>query len=100
MLQMGENEDEEKPKFASLMPNQSIETINLEEALQMFKLPRVIGQDEEGKDVKTNVGRFGPYVQIDKTYASITHDQIFGLFVFWNFSIRLSVCNIRTVATN
>jgi DNA topoisomerase-1 len=79
MLQMGENEDEEKPRFASLMPDQSIETITLEEALQMFKLPRVIGQDAEGKDVKTNVGRFGPYVQIEKTYASITHEEIFTI---------------------
>ncbi len=79
MLQMGENEDEEKPRFASLMPSQSIETITLEEALEMFKLPRVIGQNEDGKDVKTNIGRFGPYVQIDKTYASITHEDIFTI---------------------
>lgn len=79
MLQMGENEDEEKPRFASLMPSQSIETITLEEALEMFKLPRVIGQNEDGKDIKTNVGRFGPYVQLDKTYASITHEEIFTI---------------------
>ena len=77
MLQMGENEDEEKPRFASLMPSQSLETISLEEALEMFKLPRVVGQNADGKDVKVNIGRFGPYIQIDKTYASITHEEIF-----------------------
>ncbi|TNE35392.1 type I DNA topoisomerase [bacterium] len=79
MLQMGENEDEEKPRFASLLPTQSIETVSLDEALEMFKLPRVIGQNEEGKDVKTNIGRFGPYVQLDKTYASISNEQIFTI---------------------
>lgn len=79
MLQMGENEDEEKPRFASLLPTQSIETVSLEEALEMFKLPRVIGQNEAGKDVKTNIGRFGPYVQLDKTYASISNEQIFTI---------------------
>jgi DNA topoisomerase-1 len=79
MLQMGENEDVEKPRFASLLPTQSIETITLEEALEMFKLPRVIGQNDDGKDVKTNIGRFGPYVQLDKTYASITNEQIFTI---------------------
>lgn len=79
MLQMGENEDEEKPRFASLLPTQSIETISLEEALEMFKLPRIIGQNEDGKDIKANIGRFGPYVQLDKTYASITNEQVFTI---------------------
>lgn len=70
MVQIGEQEDEEKPKFASLQKDQSIQTISLEEALELFKFPKVIGQFE-GKDVKVNKGRFGPYVQIEKTFVSI-----------------------------
>ena len=70
MIQVGETEDEEKPKFASLQKDQSIQTISLEEALELFKFPKVIGQ-YEGKDVKVNKGRFGPYVQIERTFVSI-----------------------------
>ncbi|MCB9224281.1 MAG: type I DNA topoisomerase [Crocinitomicaceae bacterium] len=70
MVQIGEQEDEDKPKFASLQKDQSIQTISLEDALELFKFPKVIGQFE-GKDVKVNKGRFGPYVQIDKTFVSI-----------------------------
>lgn len=70
MIQIGESDDEEKPKFASVQKDQSIQTISLEDALELFKFPKVIGQFE-GKDVKVNKGRFGPYVQIDKTFVSI-----------------------------
>ncbi|MBD3637831.1 MAG: type I DNA topoisomerase [Crocinitomicaceae bacterium] len=74
MIQIGEQEDEEKPKFASLQKDQSIQTISLDEALELFKFPKVIGQ-YEGKDVKVNKGRFGPYVQIDKTFVSIKEEK-------------------------
>ncbi len=70
MVQMGEAEDEEKPTFASLRPGQSIDTITYEEALDLFKLPRDLGE-YEGKILKANVGRFGPYVQWGSTFASI-----------------------------
>ena len=70
MVQIGEQEDEEKPRFASLQKDQSIQTISLDEALELFKFPKVLGQ-YEGKDVKINKGRFGPYVQIEKTFVSI-----------------------------
>ncbi len=75
MVQIGdENEDGEKPLFASLRPNQSIGSITLEEALELFKLPRNLGEFE-GQQVKANVGRFGPYVQIGKTFVSIPKEE-------------------------
>lgn len=70
MVQIGEQDDEEKPKFASLQKDQSIQTITLEEALELFKFPKTIGEFED-KPVKINKGRFGPYVQIDKMFVSI-----------------------------
>ena len=70
MVQIGEQDDEEKPKFASLQKDQSIQTISLEDALELFKFPKVIGQFED-TDVKINRGRFGPYVQIVKMFVSI-----------------------------
>ncbi len=74
MLQKGEVEDEEKPAFASLRPGQSIDTITFEEALDLFKLPRDLGE-YEGKMLKANVGRFGPYVQWGSIFASIKKDD-------------------------
>lgn len=71
MIQIGdEKNDGEKALFASLQQNQSIGSITLEEALELFKLPRTLGE-HEGQTVKANVGRFGPYVQIGKTFVSI-----------------------------
>jgi DNA topoisomerase-1 len=74
MAQIGDTEGEKKAKFASLRPNQSIETITFEEALDLFKLPRELG-DFEDKVVKANVGRFGPYVQHDGKFVSIKEDD-------------------------
>jgi DNA topoisomerase-1 len=62
MIVIGEAEDEEKPKFSSLKADQSLETITLEEALDLFKLPRTLGSFEEN-DVIVNSGRFGPYIK-------------------------------------
>jgi len=70
MAQIGNDKDDEKPQYASLRKEQSIETITLEEALDLFKLPRTLGESE-GNAVKANVGRFGPYVQVGKTFVSI-----------------------------
>ena len=70
LAQIGTPEDNEKPRFANLAPGQSIETITLEEALELFKLPRTLGE-HEGQTVKANSGRFGPYVQLGKLFASI-----------------------------
>lgn len=71
MLQLGDTEGEEKPKFAPLPAGAKIETVTLEEALEAFKLPRLVGQTTDGQDIKANVGRFGPYIQIGKLYVSI-----------------------------
>jgi DNA topoisomerase-1 len=71
MLQIGETESEEKPKFAPMPADTTITTVTLEQALEMFKLPRTVGQTEDGKDIKANLGRFGPYIQVDKLYVSI-----------------------------
>ena len=71
MLQLGSTDDEEKPKFAPMPSGAKIETVTLEQALEMFKLPRTVGQTKDGKDIKANVGRFGPYIQIDKLFVSI-----------------------------
>lgn len=71
MLQIGEAEDEEKPRFAPMPEGAKLETITFEEALEMFKLPRTVGKTNDGKEIKANIGRFGPYIQIDKLYVSI-----------------------------
>lgn len=75
MIQIGdEKEDGEKPQFASLQGTQSISTITLEEALDLFKLPRVVGT-YEGQDIKANIGRFGPYVQFGKLFVSLKKED-------------------------
>ena len=70
MVQIGQATDEEKPRFAQLGKGQSIQSITLEEALELFKLPRTLGEFEDS-EVKVGAGRFGPYVQHDKKYVSI-----------------------------
>lgn len=76
LAQIGETveDSEEKPKFASLRRNQSIETITLEEALDLFKLPMTVGT-YNGKEVIIGVGRFGPYVKLDEQYISIPRTE-------------------------
>lgn len=71
MLQKGEQSDDPKPDFAPLPTGTTIESVTLEQALEMFKLPRLVGQTEDGQDIKANIGRFGPYVQVGKLFVSI-----------------------------
>ena len=71
MLQRGEAEDENKPDFAPLPKNASIDTVNLEQALTAFELPRTVGMTEDGQEIKGNIGRFGPYIQVGKLFVSI-----------------------------
>ena len=73
MIQIGDAEDEEK-RFASLLPHQSITNVTLEEALDLFKLPRALGEFEE-KKVSAAIGRFGPYVRHDGKFVSIKEEQ-------------------------
>lgn len=70
MVQIGDANDEEKPRFAKLKAGQSIETISLQEALELFKLPKTIGVFN-GEEVAINIGRFGPYVKYGEIFASI-----------------------------
>jgi len=70
VVQIGTVEDEEKPRFAQMKKGQSMETITLEEALELFKLPRTLGE-YEGKTVSVGVGRFGPYILHNKVYVSL-----------------------------
>jgi DNA topoisomerase-1 len=70
MIQIGEADDEEKPKFASLLNTQSIHNINLEEALKLFELPKNLGE-YKGETVEANVGRFGPYVKFKEMFVSV-----------------------------
>ncbi|QHU91152.1 type I DNA topoisomerase [Candidatus Saccharibacteria bacterium oral taxon 955] len=75
MLQLGASDDSEKPQFAPMPRGAKIETVTLEQALEAFKLPRLVGQADDGQDIKANIGRFGPYIQVGKLFISIKdHD--------------------------
>lgn len=70
MIQIGDREEEEKPKFATLRGNNSITKITLEEALELFKLPKILGEFD-GNEVAVGVGRFGPYIRYEKLFVSL-----------------------------
>ena len=72
--QIGKQDDEEKPTFASLRTGQDIENITLLEALELFKMPRTVGETEAGETIKANYGRFGPYIQYGKKYVSLKEE--------------------------
>ncbi|MBN1822167.1 MAG: type I DNA topoisomerase [Prolixibacteraceae bacterium] len=76
IAQIGEalNDSDEKPRFASLRPGQSLETISLEEALELFRMPRELGEFE-GKKVNVGIGRFGPYIRHNNKFVSLTKDD-------------------------
>lgn len=74
MVQIGQAGDEEKPVFATMKKRQSTETLTLEEALELFKLPRTLGEFED-KEVSVGAGRFGPYIKHDGKYVSLPKDE-------------------------
>jgi DNA topoisomerase-1 len=74
MVQIGDVNDEEKPRFAKLKSTQSIETITMEEAMELFRLPRNLGRFEN-EDVSVSIGRFGPFVAHDKKFYSLNKDN-------------------------
>jgi len=76
MLQLGATEDKDnKPQFAPMPRGARIETVTIEQALKAFELPRVVGTTEDGQEIKANVGRFGPYIQVGKLFVSMKeHD--------------------------
>ena len=74
-VQIGTKDDEDKPRFAGLLPGQKMDSIELEEALLLFRLPRLLGETPEGEEVAANIGRFGPYVRYGKKFASLTPED-------------------------
>ena len=74
-VQVGTREDEEKPSFASLRPGQNLDRITLDEALELFKLPRTLGETEDGLPVSTNIGRYGPYVRYGSKFVTLRNDD-------------------------
>jgi DNA topoisomerase I len=82
MLQLGEageaaDKAAEKPRFAPLPAGTTLDTVTLEQALPMFNLPRVVGKTEQGEEITADIGRFGPYIKVGKTFVSIKdHDPL------------------------
>ena len=74
-VQIGTKDDEEKPKFAGLRPGQKMNEITMEEALELFKLPRKLGETADGLAVSASIGRFGPYVRYGDKYVSMKEDD-------------------------
>ncbi|MGQ0528256.1 MAG: type I DNA topoisomerase, partial [Panacagrimonas sp.] len=74
-VQVGTKEDEDKPRFASLRANQRIDTITLEQAMDLFKLPRKLGTLPSGEEVEVNIGRFGPYARYGSKFVSLKKDD-------------------------
>jgi DNA topoisomerase-1 len=74
-VQIGTKDDEEKPRFAGLRPGQKMDAINLADAMELFKLPRTLGETQDGESIVANVGRFGPYVKYGSKYASLKEDD-------------------------
>ena len=74
-VQIGTKDDEEKPKFAGLRPGQKMTDIDLASAMELFKLPRKLGETEDGLSVSASVGRFGPYIRYGDKYVSMKEDD-------------------------
>jgi len=74
-VQIGTKDDEEKPRFAGLRPGQRMDSIELKEALELFKLPRGLGESEEGEEIVVSIGRFGPYVRYGSKFVSLKKED-------------------------
>jgi DNA topoisomerase-1 len=74
-VQIGTKDDADKPRFAGLRPGQKMDSINFEQAMELFKLPRKLGQTPAGDEIIANVGRFGPYLKYGAKYASLKTDD-------------------------
>jgi DNA topoisomerase I len=74
-VQIGTKDDAEKPRFAGLRPGQKMDAVSLADAMELFKLPRTLGETAEGEPIVANVGRFGPYVKYGSKYASLKEDD-------------------------
>ncbi len=78
-VQIGTKDDVEKPRFAGLRPGQKMDTIQFAEAMELFKLPRQLGETPEGEKITVAIGRFGPYVKYGSKYASVKDDDPYTL---------------------
>ncbi len=87
MVQIGSVEDEEKPKFASLGPDQTLDSVTFEEAMDLFKLPKEVGE-YKGEKVEVNNGRYGPYVRFGKKYVSLAKGED-PMNVDWDRALEL-----------
>ncbi len=94
--QIGAKDDPEKPRFASLRPEQRLDTITLEEALALFQLPRDLGTTPDGESIQVNIGRFGPYVRYGKHYVSLKQEDPYT--VTRERALELIVAHQQTVA--
>ncbi len=74
-VQIGTKDDEDKPKFASLLPGQKVDSISYDEAMELFKLPRKIGETAEGEPVSAAIGRFGPYIRYANKFVSLPQED-------------------------
>ena len=74
MVQIGENYEDKKPRYARMKSSQFIDSITLEEALDLFKLPRTLGE-HDGDEVAVGMGKFGPYIRYGKSYVSFPKDE-------------------------
>ena len=74
-VQIGSKDDEEKPQFASIPADRNMDEITLDEALELFKLPRHLGSSEEDGDISASIGRYGPYIRYGKRYVSLPKEE-------------------------
>jgi DNA topoisomerase I len=81
MFQLGDKEDEEKPKFASLPKGMSMDDATLKDALKLFDLPRLVGKASDGVEITAQFGRFGPYLKHGSLFVSINADEIFDITI-------------------
>jgi len=88
-FQLGENDDDPKPKMKSLLPGMDIETVTVEDALKMLRLPRVIGQDSEGEDITADYGRYGPYIRRAKDTRSLAEPE-----EIWSYDVEKALAKL------
>lgn len=81
MIQVGTKDDEDKPTFASVPKGKRMDEVTLEDAMAMLQLPRTVGKTPEGIEIKANAGRFGPYLQKEKLYVSISDEELMTISI-------------------
>ncbi len=93
-VQIGTKDDADKPRFAGLRPGQKMDTLQLADAFELFKLPRTLGETAEGETVLTAIGRFGPYIKYGPKYVSLKEDDPYTV----TFERALEVIQAKAIA--